>query len=51
LGDPKVHLSFVLDASGLVSLFKAEATYDLPPPPVDELSQANEGMYREELYS
>lgn len=38
LGDPKVHLSFVLDTSGIVSLLKAEATYDLPPPPPEELS-------------
>ena len=30
LGAPKVHLSFVLDASGMVQLTKAEATVDLP---------------------
>lgn len=40
LGDPKVHLSFVLDTSGMVSLIKAEATYDLPPPPPEELGEA-----------
>lgn len=30
LGEPKVHLSFTLDASGVVSITKAEATVDLP---------------------
>mmetsp|Transcript_25466 Transcript_25466/g.42935 ORF Transcript_25466/g.42935 Transcript_25466/m.42935 type:complete len:993 (+) Transcript_25466:61-3039(+) len=30
LGVPKVHLSFTLDASGVVSITKAEATVDLP---------------------
>ena len=30
LGEPKVHLSFTLDASGIVSLTKAEATVELP---------------------
>ena len=39
LGDPKVHLSFILDTSGMVSLIKAEATYDLPPPPPEELGE------------
>lgn len=31
LGQPKVHLSFTLDSSGVVSLNKAEATVELPP--------------------
>jgi len=30
LGTPKVHLSFGLDSSGIVSLLKAEATLELP---------------------
>ena len=36
LGSPKVHLSFALDASGVVSLTKAEATLDLPAEPEEE---------------
>jgi hypothetical protein len=38
LGEPKVHLSFVLDASGMVVLARAEATVDLPvdPEPIKE---------------
>lgn len=28
--EPKVHLSFVIDGSGIVELVKAEATYDIP---------------------
>lgn len=30
LGQPKVHLSFTLDSSGIVTISKAEATVDLP---------------------
>jgi hypoxia up-regulated 1 len=30
LGEPKIHLSFTLDASGMVSITKAEASVDLP---------------------
>merc|ERR1711918_325415 len=30
LGQPKVHLSFTLDSSGVVSLNKAEASVELP---------------------
>lgn len=30
---PKVHLSFAVDSSGLVTLLKAEASYELPLPP------------------
>jgi hypothetical protein len=33
VGAPKVHLSFGLDGSGIVSLVKAEATLELPPEP------------------
>jgi hypoxia up-regulated 1 len=33
LGLPKVHLSFSLDSSGIVTLHKAEATVDLPQDP------------------
>ncbi len=36
LGVPKVLLTFSLDASGIVSLTKAEATLDLPKPVVEE---------------
>lgn len=31
VGQPKIHLSFVLDGSGMVVLTKAEATIELPP--------------------
>merc|ERR1711968_103158 len=37
LGTPKVHLSFALDASGVVGLVKAEATLELP---VEEEAEA-----------
>ena len=36
LGVPKVHLSFALDASGIVSLVKAEATLELPTLTIEE---------------
>ena len=48
LGDPKVHLSFILDTSGMVSLVKAEATYDLPPPPPEELGEEQESTTENE---
>ena len=40
LGEPKIHLSFTLDASGVISVTKAEASVDLPPPP-EEPSDEN----------
>lgn len=42
LGEPKVHLSFVLDASGMVLLSRAEATVDLPVEP--EVAKVEEGQ-------
>merc|ERR1711988_1363224 len=44
LGQPKVHLSFTLDSSGVVSLNKAEATVELPPeePTAEEKTAAKE---------
>mmetsp|Transcript_12702 Transcript_12702/g.12343 ORF Transcript_12702/g.12343 Transcript_12702/m.12343 type:complete len:926 (+) Transcript_12702:120-2897(+) len=43
LGAPKVHLSFSLDGSGIVSLSKAEATYELPvEPEVEEVEEEKE---------
>lgn len=41
LGEPKVHLSFTLDAGGLVSITKAEATVDLPVAEETVVSEAN----------
>merc|ERR1711871_660008 len=40
LGQPKVHLSFSLDSSGVVALNKAEATVDLPQPEPTEEEKA-----------
>lgn len=40
LGAPKVHLSFGLDSSGLVTLVKAEATLELPAP-AEETAEAS----------
>ena len=37
LGTPKVHLSFILDGNGIVSLTKAEVTVELPSEPEDEI--------------
>ena len=37
LGTPKVHLSFVLDGNGIVSLTKAEVTVELPAESEDEI--------------
>merc|ERR1711988_605149 len=43
LGQPKVHLSFTLDSSGVVSLDKAEASVELPPEePTEEEKKAAE---------
>merc|ERR1711988_1390542 len=43
LGQPKVHLSFTLDSSGVVSLNKAEASVELPPEePTEEEKKAAE---------
>lgn len=43
LGQPKVHLSFTLDSSGVVSLNKAEASVELPPEePTEEEKAAAE---------
>jgi hypoxia up-regulated 1 len=40
LGAPKVHLSFGLDSSGLVTLLKAEATLELPAPAEESAESA-----------
>jgi hypoxia up-regulated 1 len=40
LGAPKVHLSFALDSSGVVTLSKAEATLELPPDKEEEAEEA-----------
>ena len=48
LGAPKVHLSFSLDGSGVVSLSKAEATYELPPEPEPEPELGQEEEKKEE---
>merc|ERR1711871_355533 len=42
LGIPKVHLSFSLDSSGIVTLSKAEATVELPPDPELETEEESE---------
>merc|ERR1711871_837047 len=42
LGIPKVHLSFSLDSSGVVTLSKAEATVELPPDPELETEEESE---------
>jgi hypoxia up-regulated 1 len=47
LGAPKVHLSFALDASGIVSLTKAEATLELPIEP-EEKEEKEESSEAEE---
>merc|ERR1711871_1847034 len=48
LGQPKVHLSFSLDSSGVVALNKAEATVDLPQPePTEEEKAAVEAEAKE----
>merc|ERR1711975_152537 len=39
LGVPKVHLSFSLDSSGVITLSKAEATVELPPEPEPEVDE------------
>merc|ERR1711916_358892 len=48
LGQPKVHLSFSLDSSGVIALNKAEATVDLPQPePTEEEKAAVEAEAKE----
>lgn len=44
LGQPKVHLSFNLDTSGIVTLTRAEATVDLPQEPEDEKVDSEEAL-------
>merc|ERR1712146_858108 len=49
LGQPKVHLSFTLDSSGVVSLNKAEASVELPPEePTEEEKDAEAEAAKEE---
>lgn len=49
LGQPKVHLSFTLDSSGVVSLNKAEASVELPPEePTEEEKVAEAEAAKEE---
>ena len=43
-----MHLSFVLDGSGVVGLSKAEATYELPPEPEPEPELGQEEEKKEE---
>ena len=48
LGSPKVHLSFLLDNSGMVTLSRAEATVELPAEKDDESSKGADGKDEED---